>query len=203
MRRRLAQTGAACVLLLATLAADQPRAAATPLPEHPTSSPPVLYSQPDYTDLERDTLVHAATETLRAGWAAHDAELARIAAEQARAAADAHAARLATIDAGSWHRLTPDILEMVISAADAFGIDPRNLARKVVCESGGNPRAVNPISRASGLTQQLPQYWPGRALAAGIPGADVFDPWSNLYVAAHMLTRGDTDWAESRSCWRG
>lgn len=62
-------------------------------------------------------------------------------------------------------------------------------ARVMACESGGNPNARNP-SGASGLFQQLAQFWAGRAAAAGWPGADVFDPEANIAVSAWLLATG-------------
>jgi soluble lytic murein transglycosylase-like protein len=202
MRRRLLQAATAGVLLVATLAHDTPRAAAIGLPDLPASSPPILYSQPDYTDLMLADAAYNTASALAAEWADYDTRVAAWTAAERLVLADAHTARLETIAAGSWHRLTPELLEMVLAAADAHGIDARKLARIVVCESGGNPNAHNP-SGASGLTQQMPQFWPGRAAAAGLPGASVYDPTANLEVAAMMLARSDSPWDSSRTCWRG
>lgn len=48
MRRRLFQAAATCVLIASALPADT--ASAAPLPEHPTTSPPVLYVNATYID---------------------------------------------------------------------------------------------------------------------------------------------------------
>jgi hypothetical protein len=62
------------------------------------------------------------------------------------------------------------------------------------CESEGNPQAMNPISRASGLFQHLPQYWSQRSQAAGVPGANIYDPAANVKVAA-WLYRQTGNWS--------
>ena len=54
------------------------------------------------------------------------------------------------------------------------------------CESGGNPDAVNASSGASGLMQHLPGYWAERAVKAGRPGEDRFDPAANIDVSAWL-----------------
>lgn len=54
------------------------------------------------------------------------------------------------------------------------------------CESGGDPLAKNPNSSASGLMQHLTRYWQERAELAGVPGADVFDGNSNIWVSAWL-----------------
>lgn len=201
MRRRLLHAATAAALIAGTIIADQPRAAAQPLPDHPTVWPPVLYQQTWATDLDvTDAAYHAAT-ALQIAQDAYTAEQARITNAAQQAAQDARLARLEAIDAGSWHRLPDWLLAAVLDAADLWGTDPRKLARIVVCESGGNPTARNP-SGASGLTQQLISYWPARAAAAGIAGASVWDPAANLTVAAMMLSRSDAPWSESRGCWR-
>lgn len=78
---------------------------------------------------------------------------------------------------------------MVIEAVYAFGGDDDDVnrfLRIMQCESAGLPDAKNPNSSASGLMQQLGRYWPERAASAGLPGADVFDPYANIYVSAWL-----------------
>ncbi len=60
------------------------------------------------------------------------------------------------------------------------------------CESRGNPNAVNPVSRASGLFQHMPAFWGERSRAAGVPGASIFDPVANVRVAGWLYTRSGT-----------
>ncbi len=62
--------------------------------------------------------------------------------------------------------------------------------RIMECESKGKPNAKNPTSSASGLFQHLARLWPPRAEAAGFAGADVFDPFANIAVAAWLLENG-------------
>ena len=62
--------------------------------------------------------------------------------------------------------------------------------RIMECESKGKPDAKNPNSSASGLFQHLARLWPPRAEAAGFAGADVFDPFANIAVAAWLLENG-------------
>lgn len=199
MRRRLFQAAAIAVLIASALPAE-PHADAT-VPDWSSIATTVVeipqpLSQPAPITSLDDPLADAA----RLAQAAYDRDLAAWVAAEQQIAADARTARLTDIDTASWHRLTAETLTMIIDAADVWGADARKLARIVVCESGGDPRAHNP-SGASGLTQQLAGYWPERARAAGVGGASVYDPWSNLYVAAMMLAKSDSPWAPSRRCW--
>lgn len=40
-----------------------------------------------------------------------------------------------------------------------------------------------------GLTQQKGIYWDGRASAAGIPGADIWDPYAQMHVYVWMMAQ--------------
>ena len=64
--------------------------------------------------------------------------------------------------------------------------DVDRFLRIMQCESGGDPLAKNPNSSASGLMQHLTQFWQERAEFAGVPGADVFDGNSNIWVSAWL-----------------
>ena len=64
--------------------------------------------------------------------------------------------------------------------------DVNRAMRIMACESGGNPDAKHPRSSASGLFQNLGKYWTARSAAAGIPGADIFDPIASVIVAAWL-----------------
>lgn len=78
---------------------------------------------------------------------------------------------------------------IVTEAVFAWGgdeADVHRFLRIMQCESAGIPTAKNPFSSASGLMQQLARYWPQRASAAGMPGADVFDPYANIWVSAWL-----------------
>lgn len=74
-----------------------------------------------------------------------------------------------------------------------FPEDRVNWALRIMeCESHGDPDAKNPRSSASGLFQHLARLWPDRAAKAGFEGADVFDPFANIAVAAWLLEHGGT-----------
>lgn len=78
---------------------------------------------------------------------------------------------------------------MVTEAVFAWGGDEADVTRflRIMhCESRGIPTAKNPNSSASGLMQHLMRYWPDRAESVGMAGADVFDPWANIYVSAWL-----------------
>ena len=66
--------------------------------------------------------------------------------------------------------------------------------RVMACESGGNPSAVSPTDD-HGLMQHHYKYWVGRSTKAGYPGGDVYDPTTNVAVAAWLWrTGGWTHW---------
>jgi len=72
-----------------------------------------------------------------------------------------------------------------------FPADRVNWALRILeCESHGDPNAKNPNSTASGLFQHLASLWDDRAAAAGWEGADVFDPFANVAVAAWLFETG-------------
>lgn len=75
--------------------------------------------------------------------------------------------------------------------------------RVLACESGGNPLAKNPNSSASGLFQHLGSLWDDRAVAAGEPGADIWDPIANTQIAAWLVYEGGgwSHWNPSAHCW--
>lgn len=58
----------------------------------------------------------------------------------------------------------------------------------IACESLGDPAVVNPLSGVAGLFQHHPRYWPGRAAAAGFPGAPPEDPEANVAAAAWLVS---------------
>ena len=71
------------------------------------------------------------------------------------------------------------------------------------CESGGQPSAKNPRSTASGLFQHLHSLWPPRVAAAGWDQGSIWDPQTNVAVAAWLVYEGGgwSHWNESRHCW--
>jgi resuscitation-promoting factor RpfA len=74
----------------------------------------------------------------------------------------------------------------------------------IACESGGNAKAQNPSSTASGLFQFLDSSW--RAYGGGKYAARAKDatPAQQYEIANHAYAQsGLTPWAASRSCWSG
>lgn len=78
--------------------------------------------------------------------------------------------------------------EIARSFARKYGIDEDTWARIGSCETGGtwDPNSYNRSSGASGLYQQMPQYWAERSARYGHPGEDIFDPWANIDVSTQM-----------------
>ena len=67
--------------------------------------------------------------------------------------------------------------------------------RIIECESHGDPEAKNPNSSASGLFQHLGSLWGERTTAAGWEGADIFEPFANIAMAAWLFeTGGPSHW---------
>jgi len=79
-----------------------------------------------------------------------------------------------------------DEVQFAISYWGGNAGDVDRFLRIMECESGGDPLAKNPTSSASGLMQHLTRYWDERAAAAGMPGGDVFDGRTNIYVSAWL-----------------
>lgn len=57
--------------------------------------------------------------------------------------------------------------------------------RVAKCESGYNPRAVNPSSGASGLFQFMPSTW-----NANFPGQNIWDPYAQAHAALVFYNEG-------------
>lgn len=70
-----------------------------------------------------------------------------------------------------------------------------DLALRIIdCESGGNPKAKNPHSTASGLFQHLRMWWGGVF--------DPFDPEQSVEHGARLFYDGGVaHWNASRACW--
>ncbi len=104
--------------------------------------------------------------------------------------------------------LVPDQVESVEDwrpLVEAF-FEPSEVDRAlrvIRCESGGDAAAKNPSSSASGLFQHLGSLWTDRAVKSGYDGADIFDPVSNVAVAAWLVYEGGgwSHWNPSRHCW--
>lgn len=89
-----------------------------------------------------------------------------------------------------------NIEQIIIEAANRYGIDPGYAIQIAVCESTLNPNAVNynyaeiAGHHPSGLYQHLTNYWPARAAKYGYEGASVFDPVANANVTMAMWRDG-------------
>lgn len=199
---------AVITIAAATIGTDTPAAAAIPLPEPlpdrplPTTALPTpdAISSAIETEVVRVDAAQLAAD-LAAWYAAEQANRDRLAAELNQL----WAWRILTVDdliAQRTGRYLPwSTVALVIEAADRHGVDAVLLGRIGACESGGRADAYNP-SGASGFGQHLAAYWPGRATAAGWPGASPFDLAANIDVTAWYLSQaGTSPWNPSRYCW--
>ncbi|MFN2462582.1 MAG: transglycosylase SLT domain-containing protein [Candidatus Dormibacteria bacterium] len=78
---------------------------------------------------------------------------------------------------------TGSIADIIRGAAARYGVDPNQLLRVAICESGLNPNAYNP-SGASGLFQFKPATFYGHG------GHNIWDPADQADVAARMFSQG-------------
>jgi len=87
-----------------------------------------------------------------------------------------------------------NIQQIIVDAANKYGVDPNRALRIAKCESGFNPNAVNygynENGYPSGLFQHLSGYWGARAAKYGYAGASVFDPVANANVTMGMWRDG-------------
>lgn len=97
-----------------------------------------------------------------------NATLATVGGEQMRSTPTAGAARF------SASGMRSEIRELISKKALQYGLDPHEMQRFAMIESGGNPKAHNP-SGASGIYQFIPGTWKQYGL-----GKDVFDPEANI-----------------------
>jgi hypothetical protein len=91
--------------------------------------------------------------------------------------------------------------------------DPADRAwalRVAFCESSAQPgdttsTAHHSGSGASGWFQHLPKFWVERSSKAGVAGASIMEPETNVLVAAWLLyetPQGKGHWNESKHCWQ-
>lgn len=96
-----------------------------------------------------------------------------------------------------------------VAAGPLIAIAPPASAADVLdviaqCESGGNPRATNPSSTASGLYQFLDSSWAAYGGLKYAKRAKDATPAQQREIAAIALARsGTTPWNPSKSCWGG
>ncbi len=98
-----------------------------------------------------------------------------------------------------------DVEHAVVAAAAEFGVDLALMAKIIQCESGGNPRAQNPRSSASGLGQFLDSTWASNAPSLGYEPtrAASYDVTAGARVMAKVMSeQGTSPWNASRHCWR-
>lgn len=74
-----------------------------------------------------------------------------------------------------------------------FGDNAARALRVMACESGGNPNAMHPRSKASGLFQFLPSTW--KTVTGETYPGNVFDGPSNIAAAA-KLSKGGSTWQQ-------
>ncbi|MDH3605715.1 MAG: transglycosylase SLT domain-containing protein, partial [Acidimicrobiia bacterium] len=95
--------------------------------------------------------------------------------------------------------------EAVYALVAAY-FQPQDVEKAVLvawCESRYDANATHPSSRAAGLFQHLPRFWADRSAQAGLAGADIYDPSSNVAVASWLVysNGGWKHWDASKSCW--
>lgn len=95
-----------------------------------------------------------------------------------------------------------NIQQIIVDAANRYGVDPNRALRIAKCESGFNPNAVNygyyENGHPSGLFQHISGYWGARAAKYGYAGASVFDPVANANVTMGMWRDGQAGLWECR-----
>ncbi|MFP3914444.1 MAG: hypothetical protein ACLFWM_06185 [Actinomycetota bacterium] len=80
--------------------------------------------------------------------------------------------------------------EMQVRALIARYFPPEDVNRAIRiawCQSRFNPTSVNPETGGTGLFHHLPEFWPQRARAVGLPDAEPTDPEANVAAAAHAI----------------
>lgn len=80
--------------------------------------------------------------------------------------------------------------EMQIRALVSKYFEPEDINRAIRvawCESRFNPTSTNHETGGTGLFHHLPEFWPGRAEAAGFPGAEPTDAEASVAAAAHAV----------------
>lgn len=97
------------------------------------------------------------------------------------------ASKVAKVAAEKYKRDADEVdkyVDIAIEAAEARGIDPNILLAVIATESGFNPKAKNPNSSASGLTQVMAKLH--RGLIA-LYGGNPFDPETSVNAGADLL----------------
>jgi nucleoid-associated protein YgaU len=88
-----------------------------------------------------------------------------------------------------------------VTAAPALADDGGTLDAIAKCESGGDPRAQNPHSTASGKYQMLDSTW--RGLGGSGRAKDASEGAQDAMAAKLLARSGTAPWNPSRGCWGG
>jgi LysM repeat protein len=89
----------------------------------------------------------------------------------------------------------------LVAPGTAEAAPPGGWGPIIACESGGNAKAQNPSSSASGLFQMLDSTWHGlggKGRAKDASEAEQYSRAEKLYSQS-----GLSPWAASKSCWKG
>lgn len=89
----------------------------------------------------------------------------------------------------------------MVAAPAAHAGPPGGWGAIIECESGGDPRAQNPSSSASGLFQFIDSTWRGLGGSGSAKDASVDEQYrmaEKLYAQS-----GTSPWNASKSCWAG
>ena len=91
---------------------------------------------------------------------------------------------------------------LVAAAVPAGAVTPPILEKIKWCESGGNYRAVNPASGASGAYQFLDSTWRALPQSTGYAKASYAPPAVQDRAAQTLYAQmGTRPWNASRACW--
>lgn len=97
-----------------------------------------------------------------------------------------------------------DAEQLVLNAANEFGVSPNLALALMAQESGGNPNALSPVG-ATGIMQVMPATGAGIAQELGITSYDLTDPATNvqfgMYYLNGKLQRYGHDWGLAAYNW--
>lgn len=91
------------------------------------------------------------------------------------------------------------IEQMIIDAANKYGVDPNFMLRIAMCEStmGKNLRNPQPVvvngvnyGHAEGIYQFIPSTWQRMSAQAGFGGESVYNHYANINTAAWAFSTG-------------
>ena len=94
---------------------------------------------------------------------------------------------------------TGDVEQIIIDAANKYGVDSGFMLRIAMCEStmGKNLRNPTPViingvnyGHAEGVYQFIPSTWQRMSQQAGFGGKSVYDTYANINTAAWAFSTG-------------